>query len=531
MTFIRSSVLRSFMFNGGSWRSSGQGALLAAWVAVSSAAWGQEAAPEVPPPDAPPPAAVLHEITARELKAHVAFLASDLLKGRDTATPESRLAAEYLAAQLLGHGATPGGDILEDGQASYLQKFPLARVAPDPETTTLEVIVETPAEEEGGQPVRKTATYRMGRDFQLLGVGTQTETRSGAVVFAGRPTEAAPAVDEAGVFVIRDPSAPSRRLQRQAEGADAPKPPLATLLYRGAGFDPSQGRVRSSLTLLEAERPADPTLILPESARELLGFDPNDTTPRALPQVQMTLNLGVTREDLFDHNVVGFFPGSDPERTREVIILSAHYDHIGVAPNGEVFNGADDNASGTAGLLEVLEALASGPRPARTVAFLWVSGEEKGLLGSRWFANHVSLPEGYEIVGNVNMDMISRNDPLAISLTPSDKHPSHNTIVAHAVAACQAEGIEARFDADQYFFRTDSANFARKGIPVVFFFCGIHPDYHRVSDDVDKGDFDKAAKVTRAVYRLVWSLANATDRPRVTAEAETKTDPNIGSTD
>ena len=212
-----------------------------------------------------------------------------------------------------------------------------------------------------------------------------------------------------------------------------------------------------------------------------------------------------------DRNVIGLFPGSDPEKAKEVVIYSAHYDHVGVDEKGEIFNGSDDNASGTSALLEIAEAFGDGPRPARSVAFLWVSGEEKGLLGSQWFSDHITLPKDYKIVADINLDMVSRNDGKSIGITPSDKHADYSTLIPAAIAAAKEEGLTTKFDADQFYFRTDSYNFARKGIPVIFFFCGVHEDYHRPTDDFTKADFEKAARVARAAYRLGWQVAQEKD--------------------
>ena len=215
-----------------------------------------------------------------------------------------------------------------------------------------------------------------------------------------------------------------------------------------------------------------------------------------------------------DRNVLGFFPGSDPEKKKEVIIFSAHYDHVGVDSKGEIYNGSDDNASGTSSLLEIAEAFGQGSKPARSIAFLWVSGEEKGLLGSEWFANHQSLPANSKIVADINLDMVSRNDPKKIGITPSPRHRQYNSLVPAAQAMCKAEGMEAVFDADQYYGRTDSYNFASKGIPVIFFFAGVHADYHRPTDDFDKADLEKAARVARVAYRLGYQIAQTREAPK-----------------
>jgi Zn-dependent M28 family amino/carboxypeptidase len=220
------------------------------------------------------------------------------------------------------------------------------------------------------------------------------------------------------------------------------------------------------------------------------------------------------KEQLEDRNVIALFPGTDPEKRKEVVIYSAHLDHEGVNDRGEIMNGSDDNASGSTALIEIAEAYALGAKPARSVAFLWVAGEEKGLLGSQWFSDHSTLPEDYKIVADINMDMVSRNAGKEVSICPSPKHPEFNTLITAGEAACKAEEMTAKFNADEFYARTDSYNFARKGIPIIFFFSGLHADYHRPTDDVDKADFEKAARIARVAYRLGWHVANAGDLPK-----------------
>ena len=118
-------------------------------------------------------------------------------------------------------------------------------------------------------------------------------------------------------------------------------------------------------------------------------------------------------------------------------------------------------------------------------------------MGSQWFSDHITLPKDCKIVADINLDMVSRNDAHSIGITPSDKHADYSTMIPAAIAAAKEEGLTTKFDADQFYFRTDSYNFARKGIPVIFFFCGIHADYHRPTDDFTKADFEKAARVAR----------------------------------
>ena len=152
-------------------------------------------------------------------------------------------------------------------------------------------------------------------------------------------------------------------------------------------------------------------------------------------------------------------------------------------------------------------------------------GGGKGAPGSEWFANHPSLPADARIVADINLDMVSRNDPKKIGITPSPRHDHYNSLIPAAQATSKAEGMEAVFDADQYYGRTDSYNFSSKGIPVIFCSAGVHADYHRPTDDFDKADLEKAARVA---YRLGWQIAHGREAPRkIKAESEQKAEHTV----
>ncbi|MFQ5653929.1 MAG: M20/M25/M40 family metallo-hydrolase, partial [Planctomycetota bacterium] len=278
-----------------------------------------------------------------------------------------------------------------------------------------------------------------------------------------------------------------------------------------------------SSSSLGGGKPTFPMLYLEDSARDfLLRTGALTDLPETGPARGLTarFRFAATREIETARNVVAIFPGSDPERAGEVIVYSAHYDHIGVNDQGEVFNGADDNGSGTCALLEVAEAFAEGARPPRSVAFLWVSGEEKGLLGSRWFVEHSPLGEKYEIVADINLDMVGRNEAAKVSATPSPKHKDYSTLNVSLGRAAEAEGYELLYNADQYYGRTDSYNFAKQRIPSMFLFTGEHKDYHRPSDTFEKIDLEKAAAIARIAYRTGWRAASSESRPEYIEAAE-----------
>ncbi|RUL87678.1 M28 family peptidase [Tautonia sociabilis] len=487
-------------------------------------------------------------ITERELSGHLHFLASDLMKGRDTASPEIKIASEYLATRLRSFGAEPSGDV-EQGEPTYFAHFPLEFITPQVEGTSLSVRIE-----EDGATREINGVFE--KDFILVPRGIAPGEIEAPLVYLGygRTGEAdapndfdAVAVDGRIVLVL-DGLPPGEEEDqenrgRRGMGANSfaklqearQRGALALLIVHPFDLEESQPYSqtnpfavrmfgRRSMSLGSSSPEGTPMIFVEDHIRdaidEAVGLSDDPATPRELSGATAHFSFAAEVERVKDRNVIGLFPGSDEELRKEVVIYSAHYDHVGVM-NDEIHNGSDDNASGTSALLEIADAFGSGPRPRRSVAFLWVSGEEKGLLGSRWWSEHMTLPEGYELVADINMDMVSRNDPNRVSITPSPDHPDYSTIIPVAVDALAAEGMEPDYDADQFYARTDSFNFARMGIPIIFFFSGLHEDYHRPGDDVEKADIGKASRIARAAYRLGWALAQSDDRPaRISKDAE-----------
>jgi len=217
-------------------------------------------------------------------------------------------------------------------------------------------------------------------------------------------------------------------------------------------------------------------------------------------------------------NVVGVLEGSDPVLKDEYIVLSAHMDHVGIgAPvNGDsIYNGADDDASGTAAVLELAEALSQpGARPKRSVLFLTVSGEEHGLWGSAWFSEHPAAPMS-QIVADLNIDMIGRNwkdTIVVIGKEHSDLGATLNRVNrAHPELGMRA--IDDIWPEENFYFRSDHYNFARKGVPVLFFFNGTHPDYHGPDDEPNRIDAEKESRIIRLVYLITQEVGNTAQRP------------------
>jgi Zn-dependent M28 family amino/carboxypeptidase len=247
----------------------------------------------------------------------------------------------------------------------------------------------------------------------------------------------------------------------------------------------------------------------------------------------VTIRRTVLREE-FAPNVVGILPGSDSMLRNEYVVFSAHMDHVGVAgrPSSgctavgadSICNGADDNASGTTGIVELAEAFSLlQPRPRRSTVFLLISGEERGLWGSEWYAAHPTVPMA-DIVANINMDMIGRNWRDTISVIGKE-HSSLGTTANRVTAERPELGMRLVDDLwpnENFYFRSDHYNFARLGVPVLFFFNGTHPQYHRPSDEPALIDAEKAARIVRMVFYLGLDVANATERPQWNPESRAR---------
>ena len=232
-------------------------------------------------------------------------------------------------------------------------------------------------------------------------------------------------------------------------------------------------------------------------------------------------------------NVLGFLEGSDAKLKKEVLVITAHYDHIGVNPNApgddKINNGADDDGSGTTGVLMIAEAFAkakkAGRGPKRSILFMTVSGEEKGLLGSEWYSEYPVFPLENTIT-NLNIDMIGRGDKehaddnnfvyiIGSDMLSTDLDRIGKKANKDYVNINLDEKYNNRTDPNRFYYRSDHYNFAKHGIPVIFYFNGVHDDYHQPGDEVDKIDFPMLAKRAKLVYFTAWELANGAKRPVV----------------
>jgi hypothetical protein len=256
------------------------------------------------------------------------------------------------------------------------------------------------------------------------------------------------------------------------------------------------------------------------------------TTPviRVIEGLSVDLALASARnEELTAPNTIGILEGSDPKLKHEYVIFSAHMDHVGVSADGRcraqgadsICNGADDDASGTVGVVELAQAFAAkGARPKRSVVFMTVSGEERGLWGSAYFAEHPTVPLK-DVVANINIDMIGRNWPdtiVAIGKEHSDLGATLNRVNA-AHPELRMTAIDDKWPEENFYRRSDHYNFARKGVPILFFFNGVHDDYHQPSDSPDKIDAEKMSRLGQLIFYLGQDIGNAAARPQWNPES------------
>jgi Zn-dependent M28 family amino/carboxypeptidase len=306
--------------------------------------------------------------------------------------------------------------------------------------------------------------------------------------------------------------------------------------------------VGPSISLGEAIQKTDgPALAIISSsmARELMGAQVDEVIdarnrinkgkrPKSVTiKTPFTFTCRLDLNTITGTNVLGYIEGSDPLLKDELVVVTAHFDHLGKRGD-EIFNGANDNGSGTSTVLEIAQAFSlakqKGMGPRRSVLTMLVTGEEKGLLGSKYYVQNPVFPLENTVV-DVNVDMVGRidkkheNNPDYIYVIGSDRLSSDLHRINEETNAKHSHleldyTYNAPDDPNRYYQRSDHYNFAEKGIPVIFYFNGSHEDYHRPSDTIEKIDFDIMAKIGRLVFYTTWDLANRDERIRVDVTGE-----------
>ncbi len=448
------------------------------------------------------------EIDVDELRTHLAIIADDSMRGRATPSPELNATAEYVASQFAAFGLLPGnGD-------SWLQEYPLTTMRAGPESAHVVAITGPTGSWQLEFGEDYLASYQGmtadgAGDLQLVTVGEDPPDATGKIV-AVRVTMA--------------------NVQQVFGGG------LADMIEgEAAGFvlsldvpDDFMNRLRRFLggermRLGEPAESSVPVVYLVHSRlpASLAAVFLGEESPTGW-SARLHTEAIVSKETA--PNTIGILEGSDPELREEYVVFTAHMDHIGVSSGvsgDSINNGADDDGSGTVTIIELAQAFAAlENRPRRSLVFMTVSGEERGLLGSQWYSENPLVPLE-QTVANVNLDMIGRNwqdTIVAIGKEESTLGPLVESIAA-AHPELDMTVIDDLWPEESFYSRSDHYNFARKGVPILFFFNGTHEDYHQESDEVDKIGFDKMARIGRLIFYLGLEVANADERPMWDADA------------
>lgn len=460
------------------------------------------------------PSQAVATITTKDVKARVEFLASDELKGRDTPSPGLETAAKYIADQFATLSLKPAGD-----SGTFIQRWPYSARKINPANLKAELHGKT------------HHTLTLGQDYFLV-PAPSVDSLVGDIVYAG----------VAGATSQPNPALAGRIAVFYAPGGEM-SPEWQRVIQTAVvvGFS---SQVRGVIFILDPEFDADDvanvatnlgsaTAPLPilgvrnDVARAWLTGSDLDLSvaastpaePKPVAGASVRILTAMTGSTSRPPNVVAILEGSDPTLKDTYVVFSAHMDHVGVGrPNQKgdsIYNGADDDASGTTAIIEVAEAFASMPqRPKRSLIFLTVSGEEKGLFGSKYFVENPPVPVE-KMVANINIDMIGRNAPDTTVAIGQDYSSLGGTLQAVVTAHPELKLLVAQdlWPEEKLFFRSDHFNFAMKKIPALFFTSGLHADYHQPSDEADTIDNDKLARTAQLVFWLGHEIANNATAP------------------
>ncbi len=490
-------------------------------------------------------------ITPERGKSHLSILASDEYEGRETGKKGAWMAADYIKKQFKSFGLT--GPV-KGGTDPYFQKVDLVSY----EVTESVLSINGKA-----QGMNNFVISSNGVSINGLNLTTSE------VIFAGYGLTKDGYNDYDGinvqdkvvmVFATGDPSGKAPDQANMRAMMQARQKMLTYLIQNKAKaillIDPNTGKtpaqsgrlmLKNKETLDALQKPVVYTAISisPAVADEILkvGGTSIEAAKKKIMEsgkpssqtIPVNLMVSAKKKETMPRaeNVLGFLEGSDPKLKNEILVVTGHYDHIGLVtdPNAtdKVNNGADDDGSGTTGVLLLAEAFSkakkAGKGPKRSILFMTVVGEEKGLLGSAWYGDNPVFPIASTIT-NLNIDMIGRGD---------DERPGDNNFIyiigsnmlsddldrigkkanADYVNITLDEKYNNRTDPQRFYYRSDHYNFAKFGIPVIFYFNGVHKDYHQPGDEVSKIDFPMLAKRAQLVYFTAWELANGANRPVV----------------
>ncbi len=475
-------------------------------------------------------------ITAADLSKNLHVLASDEYEGRETGKKGQRMAAEYISNQFKQAGIPPyKGD-------TYYQSFPLNIIKPLPADIWLNKKQSIAYKDYYNFP-GLSEQHIKAMSVLFLGFGIDDEKNysdykgvdvKGKVVMilAGEPTR------KDSTNYLTGTKEHSKWSYYKTKPDKAKEKGIATLLIVVDNVEKdvanNKHRLEAESMRLDANPVEMPVIyISKEMANSILKkqkieklkekIQNNGQPINVLAKTKIEIDIKNKIEKVSSENVLGYIEGSDLKN--ELVVVTAHYDHLGKTDD-VVFNGADDDGSGTVGVIELAQTFAKakkeGNGPRRSMLFMTVAGEEKGLLGSSYYVQHPEFPLA-NTVCDLNMDMIGRQDekhkdnPNYIYIIGDDKLSSQlHTISENANKTYENLEMDYTFndvnDKNRFYYRSDHYNFAKNGIPVIFYFNGVHADYHKETDEIEKINFDKMEKITRLVFFTAWELANRTER-------------------
>lgn len=489
--------------------------------------------------------AVGPSITAEELRTHVKYLASDELEGRGSGTEGNHKAAQYIAEEFRTYGLKPAGT-----NGSYFQEFEFVS------SVKLGSHNKLALQRSGAQVTSLTPDI----DFRPLGFSSNGTVNAPAV-FAGYGIVANElqyddygALDVKGkvVFALRygpdgnDNHSPFYRFTSIRNKARyAREKGAAALIIVDAdkdeplklSFDQSHASsgipcvsMRASV-LEEVLKPLGHSLSAIRDSIKALRHP----VAFSLPGLTVALETDVEKIMAKTANVLGYLEGTDPTLKDEVLVIGAHFDHLGYGGEGsgslvphlhEIHNGADDNASGTAALLELAQQFAATPSRARTLLFIAFSGEELGTLGSQHYVNHPYFPLE-KTIAMINMDEVGRLNENSLTVYGTGTSPEWIPILKKYNTQSSSDTFALKFVPDG-FGPSDHAAFYAKDLPVLFFFTGTHNDYHKPSDDWDKINYEGEERIVRYIYNVANEIQSSTPKPQFTRAQST---PSMGGGD
>ena len=452
-------------------------------------------------------------IDSSDLRKHLTVLASDAYEGRETGKKGQEMAATYIQQSFKEDGCS-----YVPGMSEFQQYF--------------EVIETTP----GGTVMFGKKELVFKTDFVYMSAKRKVDLSQLPVyTLASVPTE--PTADFVLIHPLKGMDIRAELDEiRKNQSKKTKAIVLVTTNYKDL-YDYMEHNVTTkTMRLKEASAKEEiPVILVRAESLEgtiskkyayLIGKRKQKKTKRGKTLTLLTAKLNTEEVVLKSSNVLAYIPGSDPILAKEVVVLTAHYDHIGI-DKGVVYNGADDDGTGTVALLEIAEAFMAAKRdgnaPRRSILIMTVSGEEKGLLGSSYYVNHPIVPLE-KTIADLNIDMIGRNDIahekesdyiyiIGSNMLSTDLHNANEKANERYTQLKLDYKFNSKEDPNQFYYRSDHYNFAKNNIPSIFYFSGVHEDYHQPTDDIEKINFTKVEKVARLVFSTAWLLANGNQRP------------------